>query len=64
MNVAVNPKTCVGHGLCYVHAPNVFADDDQGYAQVVGDGAVAPSEEEAARITIANCPERAVVDQT
>jgi ferredoxin len=45
MNVAVDREACAGHGLCYVYAPNVFTDDDQGYAQVVSDGVVAAADE-------------------
>ena len=64
MNVAVDRKACAGHGLCYVYAPNVFTHDDQGYAQVVGDGVVAAADEEATLTAITNCPERAIVAQT
>lgn len=64
MNVAIDRKSCAGHGLCYVYAPGVFTDDDQGYAQVVNDGSVASAHETATRTAITNCPERAIVDQS
>jgi ferredoxin len=35
-------------------------DDDEGYGQVLGDGIVPPGEEKAARLAVANCPERAI----
>ena len=41
-------------------APNVYTDDDQGYAQVIGDGTVGDDEAEAARAGAANCPESAI----
>jgi ferredoxin len=61
MKVAIDSGICAGHGLCYMHAPNVFTDDDQGYGTVIGDGVVPPEEAEAARGAVANCPERAIV---
>jgi ferredoxin len=64
MNVAIDRNACAGHGLCYVYAPNIFTDDDQGYAQVVGCRVVAAADEEATRTAIANCPERAIVAET
>ena len=63
MKVAIDRTACAGHGPCFVHAPNVFTDDDQGYAKVAGDGVVAPTDEPSTRTAITNCPEREVVDQ-
>jgi ferredoxin len=50
----------MGHGLCYSLAPNVFADDDQGYGHVIGEGEVPPAQAEEARTGAANCPESAI----
>jgi ferredoxin len=50
----------MGHGMCYSLAPNVFADDDEGYGQVIGDGEVAPARADEARNGAANCPEGAI----
>jgi ferredoxin len=41
-------------------APNVYADDDEGYGHVIGDGTVDATEVEAARTGAANCPESAI----
>ncbi|MER6831021.1 ferredoxin [Streptosporangium sp. NPDC000563] len=60
MRVRINPEGCQGHGRCYVLAPALFDEDDEGYGQVVGDGVVPPGEERAARLAVANCPERAI----
>lgn len=59
MRVKVDPQLCVGHGRCYALAPDVFAPDDYGHAEVIAaefDGALA----EQARIGAENCPERAI----
>jgi ferredoxin len=59
VKVRVDPDLCVGHGRCYVLAPDVFAPDDFGHCEIVVsvvDGALA----EQARIGAENCPERAI----
>lgn len=60
MKVSINPDVCTGHGLCYVDAPDIFVDDDQGYGQVIGDGTVPEGAEEPARHAERNCPEGAI----
>ncbi|MFF4621956.1 ferredoxin [Nonomuraea jabiensis] len=60
MKVQIDPGRCQGHGRCYDLAPGLFAEDDEGYGQVVGDGVVPPGAEPAARLAVANCPERAI----
>jgi ferredoxin len=61
VKVSIDPDKCMGHGVCYGMAPNVYTDDDQGYAQVSGDGTVGDDEAEAARAGAANCPESAII---
>ena len=59
MKVRVDPDLCVGHGRCYALAPDVFGADDYGHAEVLVsdvDGALADQ----ARISVENCPERAI----
>ncbi|MEZ7124334.1 ferredoxin [Nonomuraea sp. AD125B] len=60
MKVKIDPERCQGHGRCYDLAPALFAEDDEGYGQVAGDGAVPEGEERTARLAVANCPERAI----
>jgi len=60
MKVQINPELCQGHGRCYDLAPGLFADDDEGYGQVLGDGVVPPEEERGARLAALNCPEHAI----
>lgn len=62
MKVAIDSDKCMGHGMCYALAPNIFTDDDHGYGQVIGDGVVGPDEAEAARTGVANCPESAITE--
>ncbi|MEU8381770.1 TetR family transcriptional regulator [Streptosporangium sp. NPDC048865] len=60
VKVRIDSERCQGHGRCYALAPALFQEDDEGYGHVVGDGAVAPDEEQAARLAVANCPERTI----
>ena len=60
MHVRIDHDRCTGHGRCYVLAPELFSDDDEGYGQVIGDGAVGADQIEAAGQAAASCPERAV----
>jgi ferredoxin len=60
MRAAIDSAKCMGHGMCYSLAPNVFADDDEGYGHVIGDGEVPPAHVEEARTGAANCPESAI----
>ncbi len=60
MKVQISSERCQGHGRCYDLAPGLFGEDDEGYGTVLGDGIVPPGQERAARLAVANCPERAV----
>lgn len=56
---ARSPSRCRGHGMCTTLCPEVFAINDDGYAEVqvpeVPDG-----QEDAAREAIECCPEQAI----
>jgi ferredoxin len=56
----IDNEKCQGHGRCYDLAPQIFGEDDEGYGTVLGDGTVAPADEQQARLAIANCPENAI----
>jgi ferredoxin len=60
VKIFIDRETCTGHGLCYLSAPQLFRDDDEGYGQVTGDGEVAAEHAGAARHAAANCPEHAI----
>jgi ferredoxin len=61
MRVQIDPGRCQGHGRCYDLAPDLFGDDEDGYATVLGDGRVPSDRADDARLAQANCPEDAVV---
>ena len=61
MRTAVEGALCTGHGRCYVLADQLFHEDADGFnaeRDTVLD--VAPELEEAARLSAASCPERAI----
>jgi ferredoxin len=64
MRATIDSAKCMGHGMCYSLAPNVFTEDDQGYGHVIGEGIeedeVPPALAEEARNGAANCPESAI----
>jgi len=60
VKVQIDSERCQGHGRCYDLVPSLFGEDDEGYGQVLGDGAVPPGHEREARLAVANCPERAI----
>ncbi|MDP4503383.1 ferredoxin [Nonomuraea turcica] len=60
MKVKIDSERCQGHGRCYDLAPGLFGEDEEGYGQVLGDGVVPQEEAQAARLAMANCPERAI----
>ncbi|HYK27931.1 MAG TPA: ferredoxin [Streptosporangiaceae bacterium] len=60
MKLKINSEVCQGHGRCYDLAPDLFGDDEEGYGQVLGDGAVPADKEREARLAVANCPEHAI----
>ncbi len=61
MKVQLDSAKCQGHGRCYDLAPQVFDEDDEGYARlVVADGVVPPDAERLAVLAVKNCPENAL----
>jgi ferredoxin len=59
LKVRVDREQCVGHGRCYMLAPDVFSEDERGHC-VIANESVAPDLEKQARIGEANCPEGAI----
>jgi ferredoxin len=60
VKVQIDSDKCQGHGRCYDLAPDIFADDEEGYGQVVGDGMLTEDNADRARLAVANCPENAI----
>ena len=57
--VRVDRARCVGHGRCYVLAPDVFEEDDRGHCVVVREE-IPDSLAKDARRGEQNCPEEAI----
>ena len=61
VRVRIDAAACQGHGRCYDLAPEVFGEDEDGYAVLLCDGGRVPAErEDDARLAVANCPEEAL----
>ncbi|HEX3790619.1 MAG TPA: ferredoxin [Pseudonocardiaceae bacterium] len=60
MRVRIDHERCQGHGRCYDLAPDLFGEDEDGYATLIGEGQVPEDRADDARLAAANCPERAI----
>ena len=60
LRVRVDRDRCQGHARCHALAPELFALDAIGNAEVRGDGSVPEALSERARLAEANCPELAI----
>ena len=61
LRVQIDAELCQGHGRCYDLAPDVFGEDEDGYAVLLCDGGRVPDGlAEDARLAVANCPEEAL----
>ncbi|MET7770136.1 ferredoxin [Nocardia sp. NPDC005366] len=59
MKVSIDDERCRGHGICTVLCGEVFAINDDGYAEVLVDE-VPAHHEDSVREAVQNCPERAI----
>ena len=59
MRVTIDRDRCAGHGLCYMVAPDVFTDDEDGYGRAT-DGELAGELVASARRAVGSCPEQAI----
>ena len=57
--VRVDSEKCVGHGRCYVLAPEVFEEDERGHCIVIEED-VSEALADEARKGERNCPEGAI----
>ena len=61
MRLAVDGKSCMGHGRCYLMAPDLLAYDDEGYVTIRDETIDVPAELlEAAEDAAGTCPEQAI----
>ena len=59
MRVRVDSARCVGHGRCYVLAPEVFSEDERGHCVLLREE-LPPALVQPARLGEENCPEDAI----
>ena len=59
MKVRVDLARCVGHGRCYVLAPDVFGEDERGHCVLLQETVSADLADQA-RLGQENCPEQAI----
>jgi ferredoxin len=59
VKVRVDLALCVGHGRCYMLAPDIYDEDERGYCRVLLED-VPPELQKQARMGEANCPEGAI----
>ena len=61
MRLTVDGPSCMGHGRCYLMAPDLLTDDDEGYVTIRDATIDVPAEQvEAAEDAEATCPEQAI----
>jgi ferredoxin len=60
MKVTVDATKCQAYGRCHEQAPELFALDEWGYAQLLVEGEVPDELEDAAREAVGLCPESAI----
>jgi ferredoxin len=58
--VVIDESLCVGNGRCYTVSADLFEDDERGYGQVRGAGALSGDLVEAAARAVQACPEGAI----
>jgi ferredoxin len=61
VRLTVDRESCMGHGRCYLMAPDLLAFDDEGYVTIRGQTIEVPADQlEAAGDAEATCPEQAI----
>jgi ferredoxin len=63
MRVQIDAALCQGHGRCYDLAPDLFGEDEDGYAtltDLTAGGQVPSGREGDAHLAADNCPESAI----
>jgi ferredoxin len=61
MRLEVDGPSCMGHGRCYVMAPDLLTSDDEGYVTIRGQAIDVPAEQaEPAEDAAGTCPEQAI----
>ncbi len=61
MKLTVDGASCMGHGRCYLMAPDLLTYDDEGYVTIRDQTIDVPTDHaEAAEDAAGTCPEQAI----
>jgi ferredoxin len=61
VKLSVDGKSCMGHGRCYLMAPDLLVYDDEGYVTIRDQTIDVPADQvEAAEDAAGTCPEQAI----
>jgi ferredoxin len=61
VRLTVDGNSCMGHGRCYMMAPDLLAFDDEGYVTIRDQTIDVPADHvEAAEDAAGTCPEQAI----
>jgi ferredoxin len=61
VRLTVDGKSCMGHGRCYMMAPDLLAYDDEGYVTIRDQTIDVPDDQvESAEDAAGTCPEQAI----
>jgi ferredoxin len=61
VKLTIDGKSCMGHGRCYMMAPDLLAYDDEGYVTIRDQTIDVPADQaEAAGDAEGTCPEQAI----
>ena len=61
MRLEVDGASCMGHGRCYVMAPDLLTFDDEGYVTIRDETIDVPADQtDAAEDAEGTCPEQAI----
>jgi ferredoxin len=61
VKLAVDGKNCMGHGRCYLLAPDLLTDDDEGFVTIRDQTIDVPADQvEGAEEAAGTCPEQAI----
>jgi ferredoxin len=61
VKLTVDGKTCMGHGRCYLLAPDLLEDDEEGFVTIRDQTVEVPADQvEAAEEAAGSCPEHAI----
>jgi ferredoxin len=61
VRLTVDGASCMGHGRCYMMAPDLLSCDDEGYVTIRGETIDVPAAQaEEAEDAAGTCPEQAI----